>query len=599
MLKRGEQIERGLWRERKKIMSRSADRAAAGFDFGSEIMLFNPTQYGGLQSAEAEVELVAFHVGEGELDRMRIAVRRELIDDGPAGIAEAQKLRDFVVGLTSRVVAGFAQQTISETVADFKQMRVAAADHEREGRIFNARARFENHCVNVTFDVIDSDERQVAGKTERLGVGDTNEQGTDEAGSLGDGDGGEVVQIRIRLLQGAAHNRNNRAEVLARGEFGNDAAVFAVGGELRCHHRGKNDGAIFDYGCRGFVAGCFDAKDLHGRSLLRCDLDLSQFHYHLPESSIAQQPLADRAASRMLVLYRDEQRWEDRLFREFPQYLRPGDCLVLNDSKVFPSRLYGRRVGFSGVVEVLLVQPTSEDAKTWTALVHPGRKMRTRELVAFDGVEAEIIGRGQYGERLLRFHYDGDFYELLHRIGHVPLPPYIKRADTAEDRERYQTVFARETGSVAAPTAGLHFNDEILDQCRKAGAEFAYITLHVGLGTFQPVRGERLHAERFHITEDNVAKIRGAQRVICAGTTSVRAVESLYLGRHGETDLFIRPGFQFLRTNAILTNFHLPESSLLMLVCAFAGREFVLAAYEHALRAGYRFYSYGDCMLIV
>jgi S-adenosylmethionine:tRNA ribosyltransferase-isomerase len=301
----------------------------------------------------------------------------------------------------------------------------------------------------------------------------------------------------------------------------------------------------------------------------------------------------------MLVLYRGEQRWEDRTFREFPRFLQRGDCLVLNDSKVFPSRLYGRRVGFSGVVEVLLVQPVSEDAKTWTALVHPGRKMRVGERVAFDEVEAEVIARGEYGERTLRFDYDGDLYELLAKIGHVPLPPYIKRADTAEDRERYQTVFAREVGSVAAPTAGLHFTPEILDACRQAGAEIAYVTLHVGLGTFQPIRREKLHAERFHIAEEPAAKIRAAHRVISAGTTSVRAVESMCLGRQGETDLFIKPGFAFQRTGAMLTNFHLPESSLLMLVCAFAGRELVLAAYEHAVRAGYRFYSYGDCMLIV
>lgn len=328
-------------------------------------------------------------------------------------------------------------------------------------------------------------------------------------------------------------------------------------------------------------------------------MDLSQFHYHLPDSSIAQQPLANRAASRMLVLYREEQRWEDRAFREFPQFLHPGDCLVLNDSRVIPSRLYGKRVGFTGVVEVLLLDPMSEDAKTWRALVHPGRKMRTHERVAFDGVEAEVIGRSEYGERMLRFHYDGDFMELLQRIGHVPLPPYIRREDTAQDRERYQTVYAREAGSAAAPTAGLHFTDEILHACRSAGAEIAYVTLHVGLGTFQPVRGDHIHSERFHVTEENAAKIKAARRVICAGTTSVRAVESFYLAKSGETDLFIQPGFAFQRTNAMLTNFHLPESSLLMLVCAFAGREFVLSAYEHAVAAGYRFYSYGDCILIL
>jgi S-adenosylmethionine:tRNA ribosyltransferase-isomerase len=338
-------------------------------------------------------------------------------------------------------------------------------------------------------------------------------------------------------------------------------------------------------------------------------LDLTQFHYHLPESSIAQEPLRDRAGSRMLVLYRAEQRWEDRTFREFPRFLRAGDCLVLNDSKVFPSRLYGRRAGKTGVVEVLLVQPVSDDAKTWTALVHPGRKMRVGERVEFENpaaevvLEAEVIARAGWGERTLRFDLggdgEGDLYELLRKIGHVPLPPYIKRADTAEDRERYQTVFAREMGSVAAPTAGLHFTSEILDGCRKAGAEIAYVTLHVGLGTFQPVRGESLHAERFHVAEESAAKIRAAERAVCAGTTSVRAVESLWLGKREETDLFIKPGFAFERTNAMLTNFHLPESSLLMLVCAFAGRELVLSAYEHAVQAGYRFYSYGDCMLVV
>jgi S-adenosylmethionine:tRNA ribosyltransferase-isomerase len=335
----------------------------------------------------------------------------------------------------------------------------------------------------------------------------------------------------------------------------------------------------------------------------------------LPESSIAQKPLADRAASRMLVLYRNEERWEDRMFREFPDFLGPGDCLVLNDSRVFPSRLLGRRAGvfslplgknnpkrrqnLSGEVEILLLQPVNDDDKTWTALVHPGRKMRVGERVGLDGVEAEIVGRGEYGERTIRFHWEGDIFELLQRIGHVPLPPYIKRPDSAEDRERYQTVFARQTGSVAAPTAGLHFTPEILEGCRATGADIAYVTLHVGLGTFQPVHGDSLHSERFHVTGENASKIRAAQRVVCAGTTSVRAVESMFLGKADETDLFIRPGFLFQRTNSLLTNFHLSESSLLMLVCALAGKEFVLSAYRHAVETGYRFYSYGDCMLIV
>ncbi len=342
------------------------------------------------------------------------------------------------------------------------------------------------------------------------------------------------------------------------------------------------------------------------------EFDLSEFDYRLPEELIAQQPLADRAGARMLVLYREKLEWEDRMFREFPSFLRPGDCLVINNSKVFPSRLYGHRAGGSGAVEVFLLRTISEDGKTWQALVRPGRKLRVGERIKFGelefgGLEAEIISRGEYGERTLRFHTDRDVFGLLDSIGHVPLPPYIKRPDTSEDRERYQTVFADQPGSVAAPTAGLHFTSEILEACRAAGAEIAPITLHVGLGTFQPVRqpvpGARLHSEEFQVPAGSASKIQSATlsggRVVCAGTTSVRAVESMLLGRCGETDLFIQPGFPFLGVSAMLTNFHLPQSSLLMLVCAFAGREFVLSAYRHAVETGYRFYSYGDCMLIV
>ena len=344
--------------------------------------------------------------------------------------------------------------------------------------------------------------------------------------------------------------------------------------------------------------------------------ELTEFDYELPESSIAQEPLEDRAASRMLVVYRSQHRWEDRMFRDFPEFLQQGDCLVLNDSKVFPSRLFGRRAGvhslavgrnnskrrenLSGRVEVFLLRPLSEDAHTWSALVRPGRKMRTGERIAFDnGLEAEILSRGEFGERTLHFFTNEPIYEVLERIGHVPLPPYIKRPDRPEDRDRYQTVYARTPGSAAAPTAGLHFTPEILEQCRKAGADIAPVTLDVGLGTFQPVRGDTLHSEHFEITKENMSRIAAAKRVVCVGTTSVRTVESDALGKAGETDLFIRPGFDFRRTGALLTNFHLPRSSLLILVCAFAGTDFVLAAYRHAVAAGYRFYSYGDCMLIL
>jgi len=350
---------------------------------------------------------------------------------------------------------------------------------------------------------------------------------------------------------------------------------------------------------------------------------LSDFHYDLPEELIAQQPLDDRAASRMLVLHRDAKRWEDRTFRELPEFLKPGDCLVLNDSKVFPCRLYGHRAGLhalpvgkgnpkrrenlSGRVEVLLLRPVSADAREWEALVRPGRKIRTGERIRFNGaLEAEITARGEFGERTLRFLGDADVYQALDKIGHVPLPPYIKRADTPEDRERYQTVFAHERGSVAAPTAGLHFTSEMLDRCRAAGADIACVTLHVGLGTFQPIHTDEvveahLHAERYSITEANGAKMNAASRLVAVGTTSVRTIESARRSGApgGETDLFIYPGFGFERTGALLTNFHLPRTSLLLLVCAFGGTEFVLAAYRHAVEKKYRFYSYGDCMLIL
>jgi len=355
-------------------------------------------------------------------------------------------------------------------------------------------------------------------------------------------------------------------------------------------------------------------------------MNLADFDFHLPEELIAQEALGDRAASRMLVLYRQEARWEDRQFRELPEFLRAGDCLVLNDSRVFPARLFGRRAGvhalpigranpkrreyLSGEVEVFLLRPVSADGRDWEALVRPGRKLPVGERIHFgDDLEAHIVARGEFGERTLRFPGAGDLYAEFEKIGHVPLPPYIKRGDQAADRERYQTVFARERGSVAAPTAGLHFTPEILEACRARGADVAYVTLHVGLGTFQPLREEqveraKLHSERFQITDENAARMKAAKRLVCAGTTSVRTVESALQrgelrGQSGETDIFIYPGYEFRGAGAMLTNFHLPRTSLLLLVCAFAGTELALAAYRHAVEAEYRFYSYGDCMLIV
>jgi S-adenosylmethionine:tRNA ribosyltransferase-isomerase len=355
-------------------------------------------------------------------------------------------------------------------------------------------------------------------------------------------------------------------------------------------------------------------------------MDLAAFDYDLPEDLIAQEPLADRAASRMLVVHRGEQRFENRTFREFPSFLNSGDCLVLNDSRVFPARLLGQRAGVHSLpvgkrnpkryehlsrrVEVLLLRSLNSNRTEWESLVKPGRKMRTGERLRFGGeLEAEIIGRGEYGERTIRFLTDRDPFPQFEKLGHVPLPPYIKRSDRPQDRDRYQTFFAREPGSAAAPTAGLHFTPEILEACRGRGAGIAYVTLHVGLGTFQPLRAQaveqaRLHAEHYSISPESAVKMRSAQRLVMVGTTSVRTVESVLAcgplePRQGETSLFIYPGFPFRGTGALLTNFHLPRTSLLLLVCAFAGTELTLAAYRHAVSQRYRFYSYGDCMLIV
>ncbi len=322
-------------------------------------------------------------------------------------------------------------------------------------------------------------------------------------------------------------------------------------------------------------------------------MKIADFDYHLPEELIAQQPLGERDASRMLVVDRAKGTFEDAVFRDFPSYTQPGDCIVLNDSRVFPSRLYGR----DRRVEIFLTRQIA--GNDWEALVRPGKKIRTGDLIPIsEDLTAEILSRGEFGERTVRLHTAGDLFEVLEKVGHVPLPPYIRRPDTAVDRTRYQTVFANERGSVAAPTAGLHFTPEILAQCR---AEIAHVTLHVGLGTFQPLHGETieditLHEESFTVPEEANRAMDRAKRVIAVGTTSVRAIES---DPGNVTRLFLYPGATFRRTGAMLTNFHLPKSSLLLLVCAFAGTELALAAYRHAVESKYRFFSYGDCMLII
>ena len=364
------------------------------------------------------------------------------------------------------------------------------------------------------------------------------------------------------------------------------------------------------------------------------------FDYHLPDELIAQQPLPDRSASRLLHLDRRSGEVTDRTFRDLPTLLRPDDLLVFNDTRVLPARLFGKRSGMrsqsvspnnpaakdflQGLVEVLLTKPVPDLTKNekpetrnlvWQALVRPARKIGIGERLTFsDELHAEVIARGEFGERTLRFGPTPDFFAALDRIGHIPLPPYISRADSAADRDRYQTIYAHVRGSVAAPTAGLHFTPEILEQLRSRGIETANITLHVGLGTFQPIHAQRvedhrLHTESYSISPEAAVKINAAlarkRRVVAVGTTTVRTLEFVtrentgtIVAGAGEADIFIYPGFDFRVTGALLTNFHLPQSTLLMLVAAFAGRDPTLAAYAHAVREKYRFYSYGDCMLI-
>jgi S-adenosylmethionine:tRNA ribosyltransferase-isomerase len=362
---------------------------------------------------------------------------------------------------------------------------------------------------------------------------------------------------------------------------------------------------------------------------------VAELDYYLPPEQIAQRPLPHREQSRFLLLNRRTGEFTDHTFSEFPTLLRGDELLVVNNARVIPARLFGRRWGtfadppsratrkehLSGRVEVFLTKQLEPDL--WEALVRPGRKMKTGERVVFgDGeLEAEIVGRGEFGLRTLRFSSKegGAVSDLMEKLGHVPLPPYIEREDEPADRERYQTVYARKPGAIAAPTAGLHFTAEILGAIRGRRVQICELTLDVGLGTFQPIHSEALeghimHAESYEIPENTVEQILRAQKegraILAVGTTVVRALEdaaqrateqkgekSLMSGR-GEARLFITPGFQFRVANALLTNFHLPRSTLLALVCAFAGRENTLAAYHHAVQAGYRFYSYGDCMLI-
>ncbi len=337
----------------------------------------------------------------------------------------------------------------------------------------------------------------------------------------------------------------------------------------------------------------------------------SDFYYDLPEELIAQDPLEDRSSSRLLVLDKKTGETEHHVFREIVNYLDPGDCLVINDTKVIPARLIGAKEETGAKIEVLLLKRGADDV--WETLVKPGRKAKPGTRISFgDGLlTGEVVDIVDEGNRLIRFEYDGIFEEILDRLGQMPLPPYITHQ--LKDKDRYNTVYAEHPGSAAAPTAGLHFTPELLEKIRDKGVDIAHVTLHVGLGTFRPVKvddveNHHMHSEFYMIDETAAEKINRAKengkRVICVGTTSCRTIESAAdeNGRlkacSGWTDIFIYPGYQFKILDALITNFHLPESTLVMLVSALAGRDHVLAAYEEAVREKYRFFSFGDAMFI-
>ena len=341
------------------------------------------------------------------------------------------------------------------------------------------------------------------------------------------------------------------------------------------------------------------------------ELKKSDFYFELPEELIAQDPLEDRSASRLLVLDKETGRTQHHVFKEVIDYLRPGDCLVLNNTKVLPARLMGVKADTGAAIEVLLLKRKEKDV--WETLVKPGKKAKpgTRLVFGDGSLQAEVLAIVEEGNRLIQFTYEGIFEQILDRLGEMPLPPYITHK--LEDKNRYQTVYAKYEGSAAAPTAGLHFTDELLNKIVEKGVETAYVTLHVGLGTFRPVKAENLsqhhmHSEYYEVTKEAADKMNHAKasggRIICVGTTSCRTVESaadengVVQPGCGNTEIFIYPGYQFKVLDCLITNFHLPESTLVMLVSALAGREQVLAAYQEAIEERYRFFSFGDAMFI-
>ena len=340
-------------------------------------------------------------------------------------------------------------------------------------------------------------------------------------------------------------------------------------------------------------------------------MSLHDYYYDLPEELIAQDPLEDRSSSRLLVVNKNSGEMEDRIFKDIPEFLKPGDCLVINDTKVLPARLIGSKIGTDASIEVLLLKRRENDV--WETLVKPGKKMKVGARVSFgDGLLiGEVVDIVEEGNRLIKFEYQGIFEEVLDQLGEMPLPPYITHK--LKDKNRYQTVYAKKDGSAAAPTAGLHFTKELLNKIQEMGVKVAHVTLHVGLGTFRPVKVENIlehhmHSEFYEVDEENANIINEARknggRIISVGTTSTRTLETVtdedgvVHAKSGWTQIFIYPGYNFKAIDGLITNFHLPESTLLMLVSALAGRENILKAYEHAVKERYRFFSFGDAMFI-
>lgn len=340
-------------------------------------------------------------------------------------------------------------------------------------------------------------------------------------------------------------------------------------------------------------------------------MDVKDFYYDLPQELIAQDPLEDRSGSRMLVLGKEDGSIRHEIFRNITHYLHAGDCLVINNTKVIPARLFGEREGTGAAIEILLLRRRENDI--WETLVKPGKKAKTGTKIVFGGglLTGEVVDVVEDGNRLIQFTYEGIFEEILDRLGQMPLPPYITH--TLKDKNRYQTVYAKYDGSAAAPTAGLHFTPELLDEIRAMGVKIAEVTLHVGLGTFRPVKAAQvqdhhMHSEYYEVTAEAAACINGTKqsggRVVAVGTTSCRTLESAaaedgsLTAKSGWTDIFIYPGYKFKVIDALVTNFHLPESTLVMLVSALAGRDHIMNAYAEAVKERYRFFSFGDAMLI-